>query len=290
MPKNRPPEEPTEPDILGHLTEKVWPFLVRNALHFAVALCLVMVAILGYKTLALRRQARTLSQWAEVGAAPEMAAYFYGAEAASKLRQEAVKGYERILDESSRTTATPWVMLKLGNLRAMGGDWQGAADAYRRLLKEYPGSRASGPARCGLAAALEQLGQYGDAAALYEQVARSGQPMFFLDAGRCRELASDAQAAQAAYATALKEPTFAQDLRSIAQHRLAAVERGELLTPPPAVKPLPQEPEPGTEPLLVPEETETVPAETPPATAGPDAGRPNAGETAIPLTGGPGAQ
>ena len=290
MPKNRPPEEPTEEDILGHLTERLWPFLVRNALHIAVAVCLVMVAIIGYKTLALRREARALSQWAEVGAAPEIAAYFYGPEAASELRQEAVKSYERILDEGARTTATPWVMLKLGNLRAVGGDWQGAADAYRRLLKKYPENPAAGPARCGLAAALDQLGQYGEAAALYEQVARSGQPMFFVDAGRCRELASDAQAAQAAYRRALEEPTLAQDQRSIAQDRLAAAERGELLTPPPAVKPLPQEPEPGAGPLLAPEETKTVPAETPPAAAEPVAGRPNAGEPAIPLTSGAGAQ
>lgn len=231
--------------MLAHLVAHVREFLLKNALHIALVVCLVLLAVVVAKTRVLRRTTRTLKQWEVIGANPEIAMYLYGPENALTALERAIEQCRTILEEEPKTTATPWVLLKLANLYASAQQWTRARSTYQRLIDEHAGSAAAAAARDGLAVALEEMSDYGGAADMYERLARNGPPRYLLDAGRSRELAKDALGAEANYKRLL-ESQASERLRSLAEGRLAELAQGRLLEPPPEIKrpePMAQQPQ-----------------------------------------------
>jgi tetratricopeptide (TPR) repeat protein len=244
--------------------EQVKAFLVKNGLHLAVVVGLVLVGVLGYKTLKLRRETQTLTQWDAVSSAPETAPMLYGEQNAAGLRQAAIERLRQVVEQGATTTATPWVRLRLASLLAEEERWGEVAETCRRLVAEHPESAAAEPAREMLAAALEQTGAYEEAADLYERLASTGPPRHLVAAGRARELAGDLQGAEGLYRRALEE-LEEEDLLGLAEGRLADLAQGKPLPPPPE----PAAPEPT---MLVPGETELIVPEATPTTTEPPAG------------------
>jgi len=262
-PKREEAERP-EPETLAHFMEKVKAFLLKNGLHMILIVGIVAVAVLGLRILSLRRTTRVLTQWDAVSSYPELTSILYGTQNVGTLREIAVKQCQAILETGQKTTATPWVMLKLGDLYTFGDEWAAAEEAYRRLISEYPQSQAAGWAKPALAVCTEQLGKYADAATAYEQLAEGGAAQHLYDAGRCRELSGDLTGAEADYRKLLtKEP--AKELREETEGRLTALAQGRPLTAPPELKlPKPAPKPEAPELLTVPPETAVSPAPTAP--------------------------
>ncbi|MHC4591653.1 MAG: tetratricopeptide repeat protein [Planctomycetota bacterium] len=245
MRTDRKEPAPGEHEVLAHLLAQARAFLLRNGLHIALVVCLLLLAVVVAKTHALRRTTRTLKQWEAIGANPEIAAYLYGPENAAMALERAIQQCRAILAEEPETTATPWVLLKLANLYASGQQWVRARSTYQKLMDEYAGTAAAAAAAGGLAVALEELKDYGGAGDMYERLAENGPLRYLLDAGRSRELAGDAPGAEANYKRLL-DSQASDRLRSLAEARLAELAQGRLLGPPPEMKrpePVAQQPQ-----------------------------------------------
>jgi tetratricopeptide (TPR) repeat protein len=250
-----------EHDPLAYFLEQAKAFLIKNGLHILLAVGLVLVGALTYKIVAARRSTHAQLQWQAVSNFPEIAVYLYGPEKVGTTRDISIEQCRAIIDSGKTTQATPWVMLRLADLYASADQWPAAVDAYKRLIARYPGSEAASWAKPALAAALEQLGQYAEAAPAYEQLAEAGPARFFLDAGRCRELAGDLRAAEADYRKLL-ERKATNELNDEANTRLAALAEGRPLQAPPEIKlPKPAPAVPAVETMQVPTETPVAPAE-----------------------------
>ncbi len=264
--RDAPTREPhADEDMLGRVLEKLQAFLLRNGLHILIVAGLIVISVLAVRLLALHRRARAVSQWAAVGRLSQTSfLMLYPPEQAAQVRQSALAQCSNIIDTEKRTSATPWILLEMGNLFASGEQWSEAANTYRRIVEQYPGEPAAEMARDGLAVALEATAQYGEAAGLYERLAEAGAAPYLIDAGRCRELAGDVAGARAAYEKAIKAD-LAEDLRALAEARLVKLEAGQPLPPPPEPKAL--EPEAAAEPAGTPPAGLFVPAETPNAEA-----------------------
>jgi tetratricopeptide (TPR) repeat protein len=269
-----------EPDPLEHFLRQVKPFLMKNGLHLLLSVCLVAVGILTYRIFTLRHSTQTLKQWDAVDDFPESVAALYGPQIAASQRKLSIQQCEALVRKERATTATPWLLLKLASLYAADDQWPTAADAYKRLIAEYPDSAAAGAAREALPAALEELGTYGEAASAYEEVAQGGRAGFLVDAGRAREIAGDLKGAEADYRKAL-DGNIAEGTRRLVRRRLAELAQGRPLGVPPKIKPPEPAPalpaaaraQPGPQPVAAPQpvgEGAAVPAETPVAPATPE--------------------
>ncbi|KPK65967.1 MAG: hypothetical protein AMK73_01385 [Planctomycetes bacterium SM23_32] len=246
---------PSEHELLDHVLEHVKTFLAKNGLHVALVVGLLAVAVVGYRTLSLRHQTETLTQWDAVGGSPQVAAMLFGAEAAAGLRKHAIERCRDLLETEPKTKATPWLLLKLAGLYAQDGQWAAAADACRRLTAEYPESPAMAPGRGLLAVVLEQMGRYEEAAAAYEALAASGATRHLLSAGRDRELAGQPEAARELYRR-LTADEVDDSLLAMARDRLADLAKGKTLEPPPELATTePIVSEPWQVQVTVPEET-----------------------------------
>ncbi|MHC4789703.1 MAG: tetratricopeptide repeat protein [Planctomycetota bacterium] len=256
MSAKRQAQSPAADDVFERVLQQVASFLAKNVLHIALVAGVLLVAVLGYKTYVLRRRARTFAQWEALAQYPKIAGYFYGAENVESIRWATIEECRTILAEGPRTSATPWVLLKLANLQAEGKDWAGAADSYRRLLEAHPKTQTVGPARSGLAVALEELGRYGEAAEEHARLVDAGLASHLLDVGRCKELTEDAAGAERSYRQLLGREV-PERLRAQAKSRLAEIAAGRLLSPPPEL----EKAESGAAPAALP--GPSVPAETP---------------------------
>jgi predicted negative regulator of RcsB-dependent stress response len=267
-------KEKPEPDPLVHFLGQVKPFLMKNGLHLLLFVCLVAVGILTYRIFTLRHSTQTLKQWDAVDDFSESVAALYGPQIAASQRKLSIQQCEALVQKGQATTATPWLLLKLASLYAGNDQWSAAADAYKRLITEYPDGAAAGAAREALPAALEELGTYGEAASAYEELAQGGRAGFLVDAGRAREIAGDLKGAEADYRKAL-DGDIAEGTRRLVRRRLAELAQGRPLGVPPKIKPPEPAPalpaaaqaQPGPQPVG---EEAAVPAETPVAPAIPE--------------------
>ncbi len=249
------PYTPPEQDVLAYILENARAFLRKNGLHIAVVVGVVLIVVVVYRTRVLGRQARSMSQWEVVGDLTEtLFISMYQPDQTGDLRRSAIEQCREIIEKEPKTSATPWLLVELGSLLGSGGEWPEAASAYRQVIAEYPEEEAARWAREGLAGALEEMGEYTEAAATYELLAATGPGRRLADAGRCKELAGDADGAQEAYAKAL-DTDIADDVRDIVEARLVALAQGNLLDAPPEFK----RPEPFR---ILPPQPMTVPADT----------------------------
>ncbi|MCK4284294.1 MAG: tetratricopeptide repeat protein [Candidatus Brocadiae bacterium] len=263
------PYTPPEQDVLAYILENVRAFLRKNGLHIAVVVGVVLVVVVVYRTRVLRQQARSLSQWEAVGELAEtLFVYMYQPGQAADLRRSAIERCREIIEKEPKTSATPWLLVELGSLLASGGEWAEAASAYRQVMAQYPEEEAARWAREGLAGALEEMGEYAEAAATYESLAAAGPGRRLADAGRCKELAGDADGAQEAYAKAL-DTDIPDDMRDIVEGRLVDLAQGNLLGAPPELKRLGPFGMSEPEPMTVPADTEAPAEAEGPADAAP---------------------
>ncbi len=207
----------------------------------ALALAIAIVAFLVYINYTGRRRAEREQTWAALS---QMPAVMPGQVRDEELRTVADEC--RRLLAGRRTAATPWVLLKLGNVYMELGQTEAAAGTFGRIKEAYPDHYVYLPALRNLGAALEQEGEYRRAAAAYAIVAERapGAAFRWIDAGRNLELAGEIEAAIAAYERAKEKVADAQienNHRELAEFRLATLQRdGEPLTPlPPPVVRLP---------------------------------------------------
>jgi len=134
------------------------------------------------------------------------------------------------------------------------------------VLAEYPDHPVADMARLSLAGCLEEQARYAEAANLHGELAEARLPSHLYDEGRCWELAGAFDAAREAYRKAA-EANVPDDVREIAEARLAELANGRPLESPPKIV----FPEPAmsaeTPPMLMPAETPPMlmPEETPPA-------------------------
>lgn len=262
----------SDQEIIDHILAAVKPFLLKNGLHIALAVLVVVVAVVLFRTRGYRHERWTNDGWDAVAAVPDSAFLFiYQPEQTDVLRRTAIEQCRLILEEGPETGATPWLLLKIANLHASGEEWSAAIETYNRLIGQYGDSLAADMAREGLGVALEEAGRYDEAAKVYETLAEGGTQRYLLHAGRSRELAGQVPAAEADYRRML-DGDVAGELQSVAKARLAELAAGHALRPPPEPRPpSPVETEPpagapGAEPLAVPKDTpETVDAAEAPA-------------------------
>jgi len=228
-------EHPPEEELLLRLWQQAKHFVVQNWTHVLLVVALAAAVIAGWRLYSLHRRANELRAWDTLNSVPpDSALAAMPAREADERRQEAVNYLGEFLADSPRTSATPWIMLQLGNLHAALKHWPQAVQAYADLASKWPQTAAARLARPAWAAALEQMGKYAEAGNLYEAVAAE-QPRHLLAAARCRELAGDDAAAMLLYDRFLDSGAADDLLAEVAKSRLKAVREGKLLTAPPPI-------------------------------------------------------
>ena len=251
-------EPPAEHEVLLRVLERAGAFLRKNGLHLAAAALVLVLGAVLFRTHRYRRDARSNQAWELLGTVGSPAYLtLYEPERAAPLREDAIAKLTAALEAGPDADATPWLLLKLGGFQAAGEQWDAALASYARILEGSPDSAAAACARSARAVVLENAGRYAEAAAAYEELAAES-PSYWLAAGRCHELAGERSAAEAAYRRAI-DGDAPEESQAMAEARLAALQRGELLGPPPP-EPKP-EPEPEPQPpadLLVPADTPTA--------------------------------
>ncbi len=236
--RNKQPEDRhlDHEDMLA-LLERVRAFLVRNAVHIALVVGLVALAVVGHRYYVMRRELATLEDWSALGGLPDDTLLLAASGPEAELaREELMRVCRRIVEEGPSTSAEPWAMLRLGAMLARNEQFAEAERTYQRVLDSYRGHPAAEAAVPALAAIHEETGNYADAARRFEQLGRERAPLYLFDAARCWELAEDPQAARRTYEGFLQQDGD-EDLREMARGRLAAIEEGNLLEPPPRPEP-----------------------------------------------------
>jgi tetratricopeptide (TPR) repeat protein len=225
-----------EPELFDELLGKTVAFLKKNALHILLAGGLIAVGMMVYRTLVLRGEAARVNQWSAVTLYPEITVFMAEPGAAVGLHEQTLRDCRQLLAESAETAATPWLLLKIGNLHATGSQWEKAEETYRRIGEEYPESGAAEAALPARAVALEQLGRYDEAAALYRGLQHK-DPDHLLAAGRCLELGGRREQARETYRRLLRSQA-PERLRQMAEFRLGKLQEGKQLEAPPQLETL----------------------------------------------------
>lgn len=213
-----------------------------HTLSILLGVLILLFVVKGYQN---RRAADRRSSWSHLEA---LGSVYPGmpAKKAEEERDRIVTGCQNILNDHWKTSATPWVMLKMARTQLGAGKPADAAKSFKKLIDEY-GDRL--PARLAwrlYGCALEEDAKYKGAAQWFEKVAPrltgDMKARVLWDAGRNYESAHDRGAAQKAYNEVVKlDPK--SELGRLAEYRLEALKLGE--TAPseaaPAEKPTAQE-------------------------------------------------
>ena len=215
--------------------------------HGRIVIVLSVVALgalLGYNAYRNKREREEADSWGALWRLPASTYFTTGPEDQSQEeRDRIIQECQSILDSRSSSSATPWILLKLANVHYQSGRPGEAQGFYRRVLKEHPQSAAADMAIPALAAALEDGGQYAQAADLFEQLAtqQGTGSRYWLEAARNRELEGDVELAQKHYQTFVQGAgeEYAQFIAQ-AEYRLKGLESGQLLSVPPPPEPLPE--------------------------------------------------
>jgi tetratricopeptide (TPR) repeat protein len=252
-------------EVLLNLVDRASDFLKKNGLHILVAVLVIALAAVLLRTAYFRRVAQANIAWSVLAALPESPALsddltMGDPAGAAGERQNGIAECRRLL-EGPETSATPWLLYKLGNLQAAARDWESAVSAYERLLRDYPDSGAADAAQAAMATALEDAGDYRRAAPAYERAASVVADLYLVDAGRAWELAAEAASAERCYNAALAAGLDPR-LEELVTGRLREVREGNLLSAPPP-RPVPDEADQSDlGPLLVPADTAAAPADS----------------------------
>lgn len=221
------PPDPLE-NIFSYLRQAAHSY-GRMVVAAGVAVVLVVVGVQTYRS---RVQSESAVSWAKIGRL-ENYAQQKGKQKGKQL-DSAIKEYETMLEKRWETSATPWILLKLGNARREAGRLNEALSAYRRLREEYGNSMAASMAAPALAGTLEEMGRYEEAAREYEKLAaKENDARYYLNAGRCWQLSGAFEKAKKDYQRAREEAGSERtEISELAEFGLNAVARGDKLTVP----------------------------------------------------------
>jgi tetratricopeptide (TPR) repeat protein len=235
MRTQKPQQTQHERDELAIVVERVKHLFWKNGLHIALVASLLVLGAWALRYHELRGSTREMEDWQELLALPDNAQLAASAQQDAVLaevrRNEAIAACRRIATSRPGTSARPWALLRLGGFLAGAGRWDEARVAYGELMRGASDSAAAEAARPAYAAVLEGMCRYAEAAARYRELAREGLTVHMFDAARCLELAGQAREAEQAYRQVLESESD-EFLWPLAQARLAAMARGELLTLP----------------------------------------------------------
>ena len=131
--------------------------------------------------------------------------------------QTAVQMLKEIVDSAPGTNAAQQAMMYLGDAYASQGKPADAASWYRRALSKARNTEAKAACLHGLAAALEDRGDFTQAAANYEELAKLGatdneRGRAMLAQARCLGKAGQTQKAIAVYQAIQRLPVVEQDI------------------------------------------------------------------------------
>jgi len=253
-----------EHELLARMLEQAKGYARRYGLHVVLAIGIVIVATTVVRTRAANRAKHLAQEWRTVTDLPETVFVPYNVPEAEQRMKVAMQSGRALLQDMPETKATPWLRLKLAHLEAFGGQWDAAASSYEQVMQRYEGTQAAEIARIARASVLEQKGEYAEAAGLFEQAAETGLPRHLFDAARCRELAGDADGARRQYEAYLASENVNENLRRLAEGRIADIAAGEPLSTPPTPKPLEMKQPEAEEPTLTPEADTAAPVEPEP--------------------------
>ncbi len=244
-------ERAPEHDEITEALLNLFGFLRERGLQIALVLGVLLVAVLSYRWHVAQKSAMEQQAWGALSGMPSGALL-------ARIPPEAETDYlapARQVAEGG-TSAAPWALNLLGSALANQGRWQEAAEAYQELFKRFPKSEAADAALPGYAAVLEATEQYDKAAEQYTRLAEQSAAFFYIDAGRCRELAGQVEEAVSAYETFVEQDGD-EDMMQVARGRVRDLRQGKTLSlpePPPEAEPEP--PRETTEPATGPAEAE----------------------------------
>ena len=175
---------------------KVLAFIQRNSKRFAIATAVVLVAVVAIMAVRQHRKAREVRSIEALGEAQT-------AKWAGKT-EEALKLYQRVTQQFGGTRGAGEACVALGNLYFEKGDVKKAKAAFQEYLSRYNNDPILiYTAWSGIAACLEQEGDYLEAAQRYKSFADRHQnspwaARALWDAARCFRLAGKLQEAKMA--------------------------------------------------------------------------------------------
>jgi tetratricopeptide (TPR) repeat protein len=207
--------------------------------YWRIALIIILVVGAGtyyYYRQSSQRQTQAYNAWSALNSMPPIHA-LEGKDQAKQLESIITQCDDILAASSQRTSATPWVHLKLANALRAADDPQGATEHYRIVIEKWPNATTGHFARIGLASLLDTEGDHAEAAELYETLAaRAGKASpFWLDAGRNYELVDKRESAMKAYNTLGENGDGEVAAHAMARYRSLSA-GGPLLPPPPPEK------------------------------------------------------
>ena len=261
-------------ELLQRFLERYREPLRRYGRYVVVGLLAALLALLVYRQYRVKALSEQAKSWEMLGELPMTGMPAMNPGDAAQIHSSVIAPCEKLLQERWETDATPWILLKLCGARQSAGLYEEVLEACRQLQERFPDHYAASLAERYRAAALEQSGHYERAAEAYEKVASEpeGSLHFWLEAGRCWELAGQREAARHAYHQLTGSPEAQQTaFVGIAESRLKRVATNEepLFSLPPA---------PGPEEVREAEDTPVDSSEQP--DAGPVETEPAGGEPA----------
>jgi outer membrane protein assembly factor BamD (BamD/ComL family) len=118
--------------------------------------------------------------------------------------EEFINEYTFLKDNLSTTSATPWLLLELGNTQYNAKKYDEAILTYNEFIKKFGKHSLAPIIRQSLGYAFEEKGQLKEAVEQFEKIATDAEATFLkaqvkLDAGRCNEKLGQLSSAIAAY-------------------------------------------------------------------------------------------
>jgi predicted negative regulator of RcsB-dependent stress response len=221
----------------------------RYSWHILVAAVAIAVAVVGWRGYRGRLEADERATWSQLAGLPEVSPWM-PAEDAKKLRTEVIRRCEDLLQNNWKTSATPWVVLRLAREELSAGNARDAARHARRLVEEYAEAPAGKLAGRLYGCALEEQKEFRAAGEWFSgqagRMPEAFRATLLWDAARNYEAAGMKDEARAACEKLLAlgpEP----ELERLAQWRLSAMalEREPVSLPEPEAA---SEPEKAEEP------------------------------------------
>lgn len=140
-----------------------------------------------------------------------------------KRISETIGAYIDIKTNQTTTDATPWLLLRLGNVQYDNRKFDDAIETYRELIKKYPHHPAVSLVRLSLGYAYEEKGITKDALQQFEEITGEDNPFIktqrALGMGRCYEKLGQADMAKKAYNEVIGLSP-GSDAARLAQYRL----------------------------------------------------------------------
>jgi len=225
--ENQAPPDPLD-NVLNYIRQGIQEH-ARTVIAAVVGVVLVVVGVQVYRNWV---ETENAVAWNTLASIQQGARSLGQQDGPSK--DELIEKCETLLEKRWGSQGTPWILLKLANLRREAGRLKQALSAYHRLNREFPGSRAAEMAAAPLAGTLEEMGRYEEAAKEYQKLAEAGKdPHYYLSAGRCWQRAGAFEKAQKNYRRAKEEAgPDRPDVTELAEFGLNAVRRKDKLAVP----------------------------------------------------------